>query len=154
MLIPTKLKFKLPQTMTYPIGAEAISQEFTDVPQFEKLVIWFTTTNFAFASDFQEARRKNEPYKIFEVSMIHTDKHLSSPKQFIEEGFYEEHWEIRVYAVSRELKSVANRLLIEQGLPKAKIWLETPRTANWKTGRKYFQVLFHEKESLISIKQD
>jgi hypothetical protein len=140
--------------MAYPIGAEAISRELTDVPQFEKLVIWFTTTNFAFASDFREARRKNEPYKIFEVSMIHIDKYFSAPKQFIDEGFYQEHWEIHVYAVPRELKSAAKRLLIEQGLPKAKIWLETPRTANWKTGRKHFQVLFHEKESLIEIKQD
>lgn len=140
--------------MTYPIGAEAISRAFAGVPQFKNLVIWFTTTNFAFVSDFQEARKQNQPYEIFQVSMRHPLKSLTSSKQFIEEGFFEENWEIHVFPVPRELKSVAKQLLLNNALLKAKDWLEKPRTENWKTDRKYFRVLFVEKESYIIIKQD
>ena len=140
--------------MAYPIGAEVISEALIGVPQFKDLTVSFSPYNFAFASDFQEARKQSKPYKIFEVSMIHIDKYLSSPKQFIEDGFYAERWGIDVYAIHRELKSIAKRLLIEEGLPKAKIWLETPRTENWKFGRKYFRVLFNEKEEKILIEQD
>ena len=86
--------------------------------------------------------------------MKHLLKNLTSPKQFIDEGFYNENWEIHVYSVPSQLKSIAKELLVEEGLPKAKSWLEAPRTEMWKTGRKYFQILFDEKESRISIKQD
>jgi hypothetical protein len=140
--------------LAYPIGAEVISEALIGVPQFKDLTVSFMPYNFAFASDFQEARKQNKPYKIFEVSMIHIDKHLSSPKQFIEDGFYDENWEIHVYAVPRELKSTAKQLLLNEALPKAKIWLETPHTENWKFGRKYFRVLFNEKEERILIEQD
>ena len=154
MLIPTKQKFKLSKTMAYPIGAETVSEAFAGVPQFEHLKIYFTTTNFVFVSDFKEVRKQKQFYKIFEVSMIHPIKSLTSPKRFIEEGFYNENWEIHVYSVPSELKSITKKLLSIEGLPKAKNWLELPRTETWKTGRKYFQVLFNEAESRISIKQD
>lgn len=140
--------------MAYPLGAEAISEAFVNVPQFEKLVTSFTPYNFGFASAFQEARKRNQPYKIFRVSMIHPLKGLSSSNQFIEEGFYEENWKIDVYPVPSQLKSIAKELLINDGLPKAKEWLETPRTEVWKTERKHFQILFHEKEGKILIEQD
>ena len=140
--------------MSYPIGAESISKALVGVPQFEKLVIWYTTTNFAFASDFQAARKQNLPYKIFEVSMIHPLKDLSSSKQFIEEGFYDENWEINVYPVPKELRSVAKLLLLKEVLPKTKEWLQEPRTEIWKTGRKHFQALFNEIENEIFIQRD
>ncbi|HRH45168.1 MAG TPA: hypothetical protein PKY82_26255 [Pyrinomonadaceae bacterium] len=140
--------------MAYPIGAEAISKAFVDLPQFEQLNIWFTTTNFAFASDFQEARKQNKSYEIFRVSMIHPLKSLASSKQFIEEGFYNEKWEIHVYPVPREVKSFAKQFLINEILPKAKEWMETPRTEIWRTGRKHFRALFKENEPQIFIEQD
>lgn len=139
----------MPQTMTYPIGAEPISEALFGIPQFERLAIWFSST-----SSIQEARKQNKPYKIFEVSMIHLLKSLSSPQKFIEDGFYDENWEIHVYAVPRELKSAAKRLLIDEALPKAKQWCEKPRTEMWKTGRKCFRALFDEKECGILIEQD
>lgn len=140
--------------MSYPIGAESISKAFVGVPQFEKLVICFTTTNFAFVSDFQEARKQNLPYKIFEVSMIHPLKDLSSSKKFLEEGFYDENWEINVYSMPKEFRSIAKTLLLTEVLPKAKLWLQEPRTDMWKTGRKHFQALFKEIENKIFVQQD
>lgn len=140
--------------MAYPIGAELISANLIGVPQFEKLTICFTPHNFDFASDLQEARKQGEPYKIFEVSMIHPLQRFSASKELIEEGYYEENWEINVYPVPRELKSTAKQLLLDKALPKAKEWLEKSRTEIWKTGRKNFQVLFNEKENSIFIEQD
>jgi len=154
MLIPTRLKLKLPQTLSYPIGSEAVSERLLGVPQFEKLEISFTPPFLASASTFQAARKQNQPYKIFQISMIHPIKGLTSSNQFIEEGYYDENWKIDVYAVPRELKSAAKNLLLNEGLPSAKQWLEAPRTETWKTGRKHFHVLFHEKENIVSIKQD
>jgi hypothetical protein len=154
MLIPTRIKFKLPHTMSYPIGAESISEAFFGIPQYEKLIISFTTTNFAFGADFHEARKQNNPYKVFEVSMVRPLKHLTSGKQFVEEGFYDENWEVHVYPVPKEFRSNANVLLLTTVLPKAKLWLQEPRTETWKTGRKHFHALLKEIDNEISIKQD
>ena len=153
MLIPTRLKVKLPLDFSYPIGAEKLSEALASVPQFEKLVIWFSSYNYS-ASDRQILRKENEPYEIFRISMIHPLKSLSSSKQFIEEGFYNENWEIHVYPVPRELKSVAKQFLIDEVLPQAKVWMEIPRTEIWKTGRKHFKALFRENEPQIFIEQD
>lgn len=152
-LIPTKLKSKLSQDLAYPIGAEIISKLFANVPQKENLVIWFTSFNY-FVSDFQNLRKQNKPYEIFRVSMIHPLNDLSSSNQFIEEGFYNENWEINVYPVPKELKSVAKQLLVNEILPQAKDWMEKPQTEIWRTGRKHFKAFFKENESKFFVELD
>jgi hypothetical protein len=151
--IPVKLKSKISQDLAYPIGAEILNEAFANVPQKGNLAIWFTAYNYS-VSDFQKLRKQNQLYEIFRVSMIHPLKSLSSSNQFIEEGFYNENWEINIYPVPKELKSVAKQLLIDRVLPEAINWLQTPRTEIWKTGRKHFQALFKENEPQIFIKQD
>lgn len=154
MPIPTKYRSKLSKDLSYPLGAEIISEAFAGVPQFESLSLSFSPYGSIFSSGVEKTRRHIEPYKIFEVEMHHHLKGLTSPNRFIEEGFYDENWEIHVYPVPAELKSAAKRLLLDKGLPQAKQWCEKPRTETWKTGRKCFQVLFDEKECEILIEQD
>lgn len=154
MFIPTKYKSKLPNDFSYPIGAELISEVLVGVPQFEKLVISFSSYHFAFTSDFQRARKEKQPYQVFRLTMTHILKGLSSPNQFIEDGFYNENWEIHIYPVPRKLKSVAKELLLDAVLPQAKEWMEKPRTEIWLTGRKEFKAFFKENESQIFIEQD
>jgi hypothetical protein len=52
-VIPTQYKTKLPHTLSYPLGAEALSAAFTDVPQFSDMTVrfWFYSKKTA-----QEAR--------------------------------------------------------------------------------------------------
>lgn len=139
--------------MAYPIGAEILSESLANVPQFEKLVIWFSSYNYS-ASNRQQLRKENEPYEICRISMIHPLKAFSASKYFIEEGFYNENWEIHIHPVPRELKNVAKQILIQDVLPKAKEWMEIPRTEIWKTGRKHFKAFFKENEPRILIQQD
>lgn len=151
MLIPTKYKCKLPDSMSYPIGAELISSAFIGVPQFDSLELWFSFYNSVRKS---KVRQENIPYEVFIVSMSHPIKSLTSPNQTIKEGFYDENWKIHIYPVPRKFKAIAKQFLINEAIPLAKKWMEAPRTEIWKTGRKEFRVMFKENEPQIFIEHD
>ncbi len=147
-LIPTDHRFKLPKTMSYPIGAEFVSELLANVPQRDLLNL-----TFVFHSGFRKAHEQDYPFKIFEAEFTKSDMHLTASNYFIEKGQYEEKWELTVYPVPRQMKSVAQRLLVENGLPRIAKWLATERTPLWKTGRKSIAILFDQAEESISFQE-
>jgi hypothetical protein len=148
-LIPTRNKFKLPKTMSYPIGAESVSVALADVPQRDLLNI-----TFFFYSTFIKEHEQDSPFKIFEVEFTKFDKYLSASNYFIERGEYEEKWRLTVYPVPRQMKSITKKLLLEKGLPRIAKWLATERTPLWKTGRKSLTILLDQAEESISFQED
>jgi len=44
-IIPTQHKSKIPHTLSYPIGAKAISEALWGVPQFPELTVHFSFWN-------------------------------------------------------------------------------------------------------------
>jgi hypothetical protein len=60
----------------------------------------------------------------------------------VSQGFYDDTWEIVVYPVPRDQKAAARSLLLAEGLPKVKEWLEMKRSSTWLDGRRTLSVLF------------
>jgi len=152
-MIPTKYKSKLPQTLSYPVGAEVVSASLKGVPQEPALTIGFYDKPVIFASDFAKLRETNSPYPIFNASYRHIQPGLTASKQFISEGWYEETWELSVYPVPRKLKSVARQALITEGLPQVRNWLSADRSPTWRHGRKHLEIFFIETDGRILVRE-
>ena len=104
MLIPTRYKTRLPRELTYPIGAEALSEQLDGVPQFSEFRLCFSDLVSAWKSKFQRIIAEGADYEIVAA-------HLWSP------------FDIYVYPVKRELKHLAKEALFSHGLPKMREWL-------------------------------
>lgn len=155
-IIPTSYKAKLPRTHSYPIGAEALSEAFRNVPQFSKLSLHFhyCATTTVFSSTYLKSVLKRNSYEIFAATFQHIQPGLSSSNQFIERGWYDETWELHIYPVTREFKQAAKNALLNDGIARVEQWLITPRTETWKYGRKSCSVLFSESDGMIQFLQD
>lgn len=152
-MIPTTYKSKLPHTLSYPVGAGAVSESLKGVPQESALSISFYDRPTVFASEFKKLRESESPYTIFNATYQHIQPGLSASNRFIEEGEYEERWELKVYPVSRSLKSVARQVLTSEGLPQVKAWLSAERSSSWRYGRKHCDILFVESERRIIVRE-
>lgn len=147
-MIPTSYKAKLPKFLSYPIGAELLTEGLSSVPQLDKLTVSFSAIPGLLKKDLLFRSR---PYRVVEVSYKHLRPTLSSPnpKSIFATGYYDETWGIWVSAVPSELKSKARQLLLEEGLPKVVSWLSVERTPLWMVERQYFEVLFDETNLLL-----
>ncbi len=152
-MISTKHKSKLPHTLSYPVGAEAVSESLKGVPQEPVLSIGFYNKPTIFASEFRKLRDSKSPYPIFNATFRHIQPGLSASNQFIAEGWYEETWELSVYPVPREHKSVARQVLLSEGLPQIKKWLCAERPPSWKQGRKHCEIFFVESDGRIIVRE-
>ena len=125
-MIPTRYKSKLPRFLSYPAGAELFSHELVSVPQFEKL-----TLSFFYHSKAGAPKRTSEPFAVIRVNFIRSYPRLSMPNRFIEEGCYDEKWEIRVSPVPRELNHEVKGLLLDHGFARIREWLSAKREPTW-----------------------
>ena len=152
-MIPTTYKSKLPHTLSYPVGSEAVSEGLKGVPQESALSIGFYDHPTTFASELKKLRERKSPYPIFAATYRHVQPGLSASNQFIAEGWYEETWELKVYPVPRALKSVARQALLTEGLPRIKKWLSAERPPAWRSGRKRCEIFFVESDGRIIMRE-
>lgn len=152
-MIPTTYKSRLPHTLSYPVGARAVSEGLKGVPQESALSIGFYGQPTVFASEFKRLRDGNSPYPIFTAAYRHIQPGLSASNQFVAGGWYEEAWELKVYPVPRALKSLARRALLSEGLPLVGRWLAAERTPAWRYGRRHFDILFTERDGRIVVRE-
>jgi hypothetical protein len=104
MLIPTRYKVRLSREFSYPIGAEALSEQLAGVPHFDEFQISFSDVVGAWKSKFQQMLAEGADYKIVRVRFW-------SP------------FEISVYPVQRALKHAAQEALVSHGLPQLRDWM-------------------------------
>jgi hypothetical protein len=98
MLVPTLYKKRLSKQLSYPIGAELLSEHLTGVPQFSAFTICFSDVVSAWKSKFQRILAEGADYEIVAARL----------------------WEpymIYVYPVRRQLKHAAQQALLSHGLP-------------------------------------
>jgi hypothetical protein len=108
-VIPTGYKHEVPKTHSYPLGAKAISDALTGVPQFDLLEMYFSFGWKGFAKD----RVPGAPYRVLEVSYY-------GPGHSSLSG-----WKIHVRPVPRVRKHEIKSKLIAEALPKIRKWLES-----------------------------
>lgn len=104
VLIPTRYKVRLSREFSYPIGAEALSEQLAGVPHFSEFQICFSDVVSAWKSKFQQMLAEGADYEIVRARFW-------SP------------FEISVYPVQRALKHAAQEALVWHGLPRLRDWM-------------------------------
>ncbi len=145
-MIPSSHKSKIPQTHSYPLGAESLSEAISSVPQLESMQLSFRGV--------WALKEGSKLYRVLEVNHMNFRETQYSSKSFAAKGFYNDSWEIIVYPVLREQKAEVKRLLLTQGLPKIKAWLSAERSPAWLEGRKTLSVSFDDSLQSLKYKED
>ena len=122
-LIPTKNKYKLPKSMSYPLGAKEISESLAEVPQYNDLNLTFIDRSTFWASKFNECIKNKEQIKVLEIKYTKLKGGISTPKKWLEEGSPGSGWNITIYAVPKVNRHQTNAALKALVLPNLKKWL-------------------------------
>jgi hypothetical protein len=134
MPFPTRLKCKISSKLSYPVGAELISSELSDVPQAQGLEI-------SFFSKYERMETRGEPYEIFSVSY--------HPWETYDSG-----WRIEVRPVPRELKHLVKGALTAEFFPRIRQWLKARAGLNSRFSPDGCGVIFDEKhEPMLKWRQ-
>jgi hypothetical protein len=149
IIVPTRYKAKLPGDLSFPLGAQAVSEALAGVPQFDTLTLAFSGPPRAFRDTLKAAK----PYTVLWVSFTRMTISLSSPRSFIEEGLIGRKWEVDVYPVLRQHRHAVRTALLEHALPRARRWLADPRAASWQFGHRHVEFLFNPDDGSVSLKE-
>lgn len=152
-MIPTRVKSKLPRGLSYPIGAEAISEALAGSPHVEAMSLWFSAHPGWRGSEFRRVLAAREPYRILEVRFQPAcGPGLWGSNAGIEKGWYDETWEIVVYPVLSEFRHLAHRLLQAQGLPAVARWLKATERPGSDPRPRWIELRFDPAgESLAAV---
>ena len=142
-MIPTRNKIKLPKHLSYPIGAEAVSEALAATPLFELLSLVFWNTPTWRSAEARRILAERMPYAIVEASYKPRRKPgISASNDVIKDGWYDAMCEVWIYAVLPELRDLANRLLREQGLPAVAAWLKSSNQGGWLERHQRIELIF------------
>lgn len=149
-MIPTTYKAKLPKHLSYPVGAEALTEGLAGAPHIEALSVSFWGTPVWPGSRFQKALAENQPYMVLAARHEPTRKPgYGGAQDLVDGGWYEEKWELTVYPVVRELRHLASQALKEQGLPLIAEWLRSSQQAGWVIRQQRLELVFNPTEGTI-----
>ncbi len=133
-MIPTGYKTRIPKTLSYPLGAKAISDALIGVPERELLKI-----NFWFWKGFAKDRVPGAPYRVLSAS-------YSGPGRM-------SGWIVRVYAAPRALKHKIQSKLISEALPKMRGWLRSNFHSSEREGGHQLTFYFDELKDEITSEE-
>src|SRR5262245_24073336 len=154
MLIPTRHRDRLPMDLSYPIGAEVLSEAFRGVPQYGMLSLFFTTWRQpGTAAAATKASRGAGRQHVLCANYRHLRPGHGSSGALIRSGFYEPDWSLSVYAVPRQCRSLVRALLIRDGMPLLRAWLTEPRTETWLIGQRWLLVEFSQADGTLRASQ-
>ena len=148
IVFPTRYKSKLPQTLSYPVGAELISSALQDVPQSNLLDIGFYWGNRAGG-----LQRQAEAYKFFLVQYKYTRPSHSSSNHMIKNGWYKPKWGITVYAALRPVRHIVKKLMKDEGFPKVHAWLNVRGQITEEETIQTIAVLFDETDERLLFEE-
>jgi hypothetical protein len=150
-MIPTSYKAKLPRQLSYPIGAETLTEGLEGAPHTESMSVSFREIPVWPGSRFRQTLAKQQPYKILVAEYRPTQKPgYGGSTSLIDSGWYEASWQLTVYPVVRELRHLANHLLREQGLPLVIQWLHSSERVGWLSRYQRIELVFNPTEESLS----
>jgi hypothetical protein len=141
-LIPTKWKDDLPKQLSYPIGAELVSQYLKGIPQYAELEL-----RFSFHTGDLHSILNAEIIEVMDAMYRKIEKSLSFSRSPEDNKWLNPYWAISVYPVPSHLRHRIRQACIDIGLPKMREWLNTERAPNWYHGRKSIKFNYHVSES-------
>jgi hypothetical protein len=122
-MIPTVFKSKLPGHLSYPIGAEALSQVILNSFDASSVGLMFGSSDWP-ASGPKRLLADRSPQLILVTEFWPANYRGNT-----------EEWYLHVYAVPRNLRQLANQLLREQGLPELARWFQDSGQPGWRSRR-------------------
>jgi hypothetical protein len=152
-MLSTSYKQALPSGFAYPVGAELLNSALQSTPQIKLLKLSFHAHSRIFASSFNRQLRVGDPVTVLSASYRHVPPGLSGSNAFIEEGWYNESWELTVYSVPSASRRVAREQIVT-ALPYVKNWLSSPRTDTWRYGRHSLHLRLRLPEGTITTVEE
>lgn len=132
-MIPTRHKARLPKSLSWPLGAEAISAALADAPHVADLTLSFADSPVWPASEFQRLLRESRPYPLLVAQYRPASKPgYGGMTALVERGWFEAKWELQVNPVPRADRAAAAAALRETGLPAVAEWLRSSGRAGWE----------------------
>lgn len=117
LVIPTLSRATISRHLSYPIGAEPISESLASVPQFAELKLLF------YSSKFYTPLRSKE-YEFLRVEYLNNAK---SGEKWPIANLYgrplQGRWEIAVQPVPRVLRHTIKQYILDFALPQMRHWL-------------------------------
>ena len=145
-MIPTQYRKKLPHTLSYPLGAEALSIALADVPQFSDLHV-----TFSFYSRLNALR--STTYPVLNIHYSRSAITLTTGKTALDYGWLEKKWQITVGAVPRDRRHFIKGLLEREALPLARTWL-IENGDREEVGRLTLTFSFDEEQEILKVERD
>jgi hypothetical protein len=147
-MIPTRLRLPIGKNLSYPVGAEFVSAQLSDVPQFSSLSISF----HPFYGATPPIRLPTQAY-LPAVAALYCNlpAGISASNDFIARGYHDETWELDVYPVPRPAKARIRSALASAGFPRLRQWLATERSPTWRIGRHRLTLLVDPSSGLLAF---
>jgi hypothetical protein len=150
-MIPTQHKSSIPMTLSWPVGAQAISLALADAPHATEFSLWFSDSPDGPASAFQRLIRESQPYAILVARYKPPSRPgYSGAACMVERGWYEAKWELRVIPVLRSLRAVAASVLLHQGLPEVIKWLRSLSRVGWESRHQSITLVFSPADGTLT----
>ena len=151
-MIPTRSKSKLPKTLSYPLGAKAITEALANAPHVAEFALFFSNHPVWPASEFQRRLREGLPYKVFTAAYTPGHKPGYGGKlSLVESGWFDLRWSLNDYPVLRELRHTVGDLLRHQGLPAVVEWLRGSGVVGWAGRCHSIEFIFNPAENSLSV---
>ena len=149
----TVIRSKLPRALSHPIGLELIGSALAGVPQIESLRVLFSSGHWQ-ATKFRRSLRDREPQAVLTASYrpAHKPGFIGS-NAMAEQGDFDEAWEITVYPTLRELRALARRLLISDGLPAVASWLRRAHAQAGDFRLRAIELVFDPDKESIDVRE-
>jgi hypothetical protein len=148
-IIPTGLKVKIPKTLSYPLGAQAISEALQGVPQIGSLLV-----DFWYMNRMQwKLPIPLQPYRVLSVSYWSASIKPAYRRFYIEAGQFDAGWRITVEPVPRSLRQSIQGKLLAEALPKMKTWLIASQDSEGRTGGHNLVLRFDETSNELKSEE-
>ncbi len=139
-MFPTRARTKIPQSLSYPLKAKAVSEALSDVPQMDELEI-------SFSNRYTPTKLRALP----QFALVEVWYHFWEANRFMPHRPHEGHgrWTITVYAIPVEIRARVTQLLHDEALPKLRTWLHTNAdVSNQRSCR--IEVFYHEADDELT----
>ena len=150
-MISTRYKAKLTRSLSWPIGAEAITAGLGDAPHVADLWLWFTDRVTRPASAFQRVVRESLPYTLLvaEYRPARRPGYIGS-SSLLEGGWYDARWELHISPVPGPWRAAAGAALRGVGLPAVVDWLRSSGRAGCELRRHRLELVFAPADGTLT----
>jgi len=115
-VIPTFSKTRISQSLSYPIGAELITQALAAVPQLSALRLRF------FNSRFDHAFRRGH-YEFLRVEYLNDARPVHEWPLYLWSRPQQSKWEVLVQPVPRRVRHAVRLFIVDSAFPQVAEWL-------------------------------